>query len=68
MAGFFFFDTLNPMTKAIIYTEHQHHERVQLDKACIRKAINEGLASGEAIPVSESMFDELRAVVMGKSV
>ena len=32
-----------------------------LDNAYVRAAIDEGLASGEAIPVSKAMFDGIRA-------
>jgi len=38
-----------------------------LDRAYIRVAVEEGLNSGEAIPVSKSMFDELRSKITRKT-
>ncbi len=39
---------------------NKRRESEQQDQAFLRAAINEGLTSGEAIPVTKSMFDDLR--------
>ena len=46
---------------------HKRRQDEQLDEAYMRAAINEGLASGEGIPVSKSMFNKLRIIANGKA-
>lgn len=39
---------------------HKRRERQALDDAFVRAAIDQGLASGDAVPVTFKMFDDLR--------
>lgn len=38
---------------------HKRREREALDDAFVRAAIDQGLASGDAVPVTSKMFDDL---------
>lgn len=45
----------------------KQRESEELDKAYLRSAIEEGLNSGDAIPVSHSTFDILRERIKSKT-
>lgn len=46
---------------------HKRRERQALDDAFVRAAIDQGLASGDAIPVTSKMFEDLRKLTRNKS-